>query len=310
MGVPRRTDFVVAFGPPCTLVDYAGSRFRTRVDAVGSLSLPSGTLAVGDILVSMGRATCPTGPLPEGPHAVEVAIAEVLDNGDERSAAARIRFGTAPAVRWIEADAGAGVDSGTAGFLDGGDVERWLPLEADGDALIAALEASDRQGTCSVAAGTFGGIPTVAFSSGWGDGCYEGWWGLSEDGAVVEFVLDFDVLVGPEVDWVRVESLRSGPIEHATLQAAGASAVLSGPLGAIAGRLAGFLGHTGAPTKLTLTWGDHHLLARWRPPGLPAVAPKGLFQGSKCFVCDLGDPPAGAELWLAVVRRYGPLTPG
>lgn len=276
------SDFDVAFGPPSVRLDSEGRRMTTRVRPAGHLALPSGALAVGDALTGLARLEGPNGPLPTGPCAVEVAVVDLEDPVDERSTAARVRFFDRPAVRWEPAEFGAGVDSGTCGFADGGDAERWMREEADGDALIAALEASETRGTCSIASGRFGGVAGVAFSSGWGDGLYDGFWGFDAEGDVVEFVYDFRILVTPVFTWIPVPTpLQPGPVELDALRAIGGTATLYVP-GALE-RMKALFGVGSPPTRLRLGWTTNAVYARWRQPDGATVIPPPLDRGASSY---------------------------
>ncbi len=301
------TDLHAAFGPARTLIDYDGNRFRTRREPIGHLALPSGRLGVGDLLVSPVDLPSPGGPLPEGPHPVDLCVAVCEHNSDERAAALRIRFSERPAVRWERAEVGADVDAGCAGFIDGAAVATWTDRPENAEELISALELSQqtRRQTCDVAAAVIDGVPVIACSSGWGDGVYDGWWGFDEDGAVCAYVLDFDVLTTRVVDWLPVpHPLQLGRIEHPMLVSVGAEVRLEGPF--VSGLMAMF-GVARSPTRLVLRWQGRQVIARWRPPEGPSVAPAGRFLDARAFSCDLSDPPAGAALWLAVVGEKIPM---
>ena len=201
-----------------------------RTCIVGDLALPTGRVCVADPYVtdfeqpsSPFARTAPTGSFP-----VELAIAR-FPRGDERVACARVRFADARAVRWEHAHfegttapgpdeiAGYGVDAGTGCFFDAS--VRGVVDEAVGEAWMAASEARYVD-TWSWHVAPLGAGNVVLFSSGWGDGFYGSHWGFAEDGALVELVTEFAVLIRSVRERIELPTpLARGRIEHTLLAA-------------------------------------------------------------------------------------------
>ena len=117
----------------------------------------------------------------------------------DRVAAARILLSSQAVTRWIEADVGAGVDSGTCAFVDADFESEWAPDEDESEPLLDAmeLESSSLGPSANAVHRKLGTRDVFAFSSGLGDGIYSAYWGLDETGAPAVFCLDFDLLVCP-----------------------------------------------------------------------------------------------------------------
>jgi hypothetical protein len=163
--------------------------------------------------------------VPPGRYPVDVALRSwTAPDGTERLAsiiaAARLRFGSEPAVSYVpvrpaaggEEPAVFGVDSGLISVFDRSLLER-----LGGAAILDAVPAmADQIPPAEVQARI---VPAPGLASifvcqaGKGDGAYLAWWGLAEDGAVVELVVDFGELI--ETDWrvveLPAEVFRGGP---------------------------------------------------------------------------------------------------
>lgn len=200
--------FAAAFTPGARFAQEQGGTVTVRVREIGRLVVPTGRIVVADPF-TMDFAD-PPAPLsrtgPTGVFPIELAVAR-FEHGDERVACARVRFAEAPAVRWepagFERDGQVGwygVDSGTGCFFD--EAARGVVDDATAAEWSAAHE-SRRVDTWAWHVADVGAANVAMFSSGWGDGLYCTYWGLAADGAVVELVTDFEVLVGPL--WERVE---------------------------------------------------------------------------------------------------------
>lgn len=287
-----RTDFALAFAGPCILKNADGEPVTIRTERLGLLATPSGSLGLGDPLVNMDHVAPPGELLPPGPHPVDLCVAR-FPNGDERVAVARIRFAGAPAVKWEHSGAGAGVDSGTAGFCDGAGIA-YLDDEPAGEALLAALEAGERAPTWHVAVIKVGGVDVIAFSSGWGDGLYSGLWGRSAAGDIVELVLDFDLLVTPITEPIPIGARPGrGSFAHPTLKAAGARAWVP------------WLGRR----RLTIASGKQFVYPRWKLPDGSLSPLQGKPTWGRRWSYQVEPPAPDAELWLFVTRGYRPMTP-
>lgn len=202
MAVEDAADFTIArHAPEVVLSRREGPVLVRRRDA-GALALPSGAIVVVDPRSVLGE---PPRPLTRrvAPGRYPVRIAETPGV----VAFAAIELDPRPSVRWELASPegvdvttlepgmfyGCDVDAGWASFVDAAvvdrleehrGVERALDL-ADGCAVIPLGRAGDAEAN------------VVAVASGYGDGSYPSYWGFAEDGAVVELVTDFTVLVDP-----------------------------------------------------------------------------------------------------------------
>jgi hypothetical protein len=298
-----RTDFRGAFTGPQTLRDADRGPVHTRVVRIGEVSLPSGTVVVGDPLTGMSQlafgqapvspALTPPSPVGPGPFPVDLCVARFTDNDDERVACARLRFGEDVASRWEHSGGGAGVDSGHAGFADGASVGRWDD-EAFLDRLTERVDELSDVPTWNGWCGELDGTGLALFSSGWGDGLYGALWGWSEEDRLVELVLDFDVLTTPDVLEVelQVAALRRGPIRSEVLSAAGVSA--SVPWLALRKRV-------------SLRWRDQSAYLRWKHPDgrFTKVLGDGLSNHGASY--DVSSPHPDATLSIAIVQRWVPM---
>jgi hypothetical protein len=164
-----------------------------RVQEAGSLQLPYGRVAVADALVSDQPLL--VADLPAGDHKVTLLVAATPT--DARVAAARLLLSGEAVVRWKTAGAIA-VDSGNGAFFDPRLAAGVGPLAgprltAD---LLSGLKASYRP-TYSTAVVGSGDAKMVAFSTGFGDGAYPVYVGLSEAGRRVVVLIDCEVLPWP-----------------------------------------------------------------------------------------------------------------
>jgi hypothetical protein len=185
------------------------------VVSVGTIELPTGRIVACDPLVCP-ETTAFTRTVPAGRYDVSLAIS-VEANGDERTAAALIRFGDAKVVRWELAllpgqELSAlrdgeyfayGVDAGLGCFMDVA-AQELLLAELDrlgvdvnyfDDVLDDELEKTykhTRNWTLHrpVAESSLG---IAIFSTGWGDGCYASWFGLDAHGTPMVLVTDLQV---------------------------------------------------------------------------------------------------------------------
>ena len=187
--------------------------FDVRTHDLGSVQLPSGWLVACDPLTSSGDIPAFTREVPAGAHRVRTLVAEYVDGGDQRLAAAVVELGRGPAVAWEAgltavdtppaADddfVGYPVDSGTACFASPEAVRRLAGLlDQHGDPLSTALEQNYVH-TWDWANFDLGdGLNVVAFTSGLGDGLYPTTFGLGADGTPVVAVTDFFVFDATDV---------------------------------------------------------------------------------------------------------------
>ena len=144
-------------------------------------------LVVGDLLTGdAGRLVWPVDdPMPTRADAFSLVVEWEPEH--ERVSALGLRFRDVPVDRWVHSDAGAGVDTGTAGFASASIIAE---LQED-EGLLDELEALDSWMGVTLDRGEHG---LAIASSGWGDGFYGAWWGLDADGVPAWVALEFDVL--------------------------------------------------------------------------------------------------------------------
>ena len=225
------TDFVNAFKDRARFAAREGL-LTVAVKELGELRLRSGKLVVCDPLAAwqlepLARA------VPAGRFPVSVSIVR-YSNRDERIAAAMVSFLKTRPVRWQMATRrgealsalkkgqayGTGVDAGMVGYLDAADAPA---IEGAGDAILAARDKTYKH-TRWWTQQRLGEGNVVAFSSGWGDGCYSSWWGLDARGRLCALATDFGLLVEAEMRAVGFEALtdRKGMrLRHADLDELG-----------------------------------------------------------------------------------------
>lgn len=174
------------------------------------VSIPSGSIVAGDLIFGGGdpfarRVTPGRYPM--------TLIAAKTGRADERIALAILRFSVNPIAKWevarIHRDAktgsqaadGYGVDSGSGGFCDANVVEALADLADPEQTLEKRIEKelakSHRPTRDWVHLQTDVGSAAI-FSSGYGDGTYQSYFGLDDAGNPVMLVTDFGVL-----DWPR-----------------------------------------------------------------------------------------------------------
>lgn len=226
------TDFEQAFRDGARLVDGDGNLHTMSVHRMGELAITSGAIGVGDAFTGLSRAVPPSGMIQKGSHPVELSLVRyeadgVCQRGDVRIAAARIVLLGAEVASWVEADVGAGVDSGTCAFVDGDFESDWAPTEDESEPLLDEIgdESSSLGPSANAVHRKVGTRDVFAFSSGLGDGIYTAYWGMDAAGAPAVFCLDFDLLVCPvtvdvELDWpLKRGSLKLEELEPLSVRA-------------------------------------------------------------------------------------------
>lgn len=180
------------------------SRLECRV--MGSLELPTGRIVACDPLLgaddlTLGR-TVPPGAYPVGVSDI------TLPDGDERIAAAWLRFGATTPVRWEPAtwstrpkakNPAYAVDSGMGAFYSA-EASTALASALDSgfdDQVYAALESGGTD-TALLPVPGVDGLNVAIFSTG--DGIYGSYWGFDAAGEVTCLITDFDVLGLPDAD--------------------------------------------------------------------------------------------------------------
>lgn len=192
----------------------------------GNITLQHHTL--GDLVLTSGNVVaCDPFVFPEAPpfvvqvfpgrYPVIVSVAVFAENNDQRVAYALLKLSEQMPVRWEMATCEGQdisklkknqifcypVDAGTGCFMDAEAGQR-LQQGGDDETDFAdrLMEAFDQtyahtwsRANITIDAGT--GANVIAFSSGWGDGCYASYWGYDEDNTIVCLVTDFGVLEHP-----------------------------------------------------------------------------------------------------------------
>jgi nucleoid DNA-binding protein len=192
--LPENAALVAEFaGPHFTPV---GESAQIRFLRLPDLHLPTGRICVADPMLFGGAPPLVRSVAP-GRYPFILGVAHI--NRSERIALAIARFSDERPVRWETAIAvgggeSYGVDSGCGCMCD----------EAVFLALAAAEEADDEfferlttEMQESWVHADCGKGSLIAFSSGYGDGAYKSYFGLTEDARAVALVTDFGVVKFP-----------------------------------------------------------------------------------------------------------------
>jgi len=197
--------FTIAFEDGGRAVSSFGD-VRFYRQPLGELYLPSGRIAACDPFVDPEVAPFARA-VPSGRYPVDLAVAR-FDDGDERVAAARLRFGVGEPARWEPAvtgrggrdDGGYGVDSARgclastealtvhAGRLAEGDEH----TERIGEAMARSYRHTREW--ANVVLDEESGLNIIVFSTGMGDGFYDSFWGLDPAGRPACLVTDFGII--------------------------------------------------------------------------------------------------------------------
>lgn len=225
---PYADAFTKAFDPQYRLlIDEAAETKPPRVVStafrtleLGRLKIVSGKIAACDPFVQIGGRPAFVQTVPNGDHAVRLAVVEGGINSG-RIAYARVDFSTEPAVTWkmalIEGQNSATlkdgeifgypVDAGTGAFFDPKAGEALAAdLKKDENAWESWQTAGERNGKEANLEPNFflmlpaGDLNAAMFASGWGDGFYASYFGYGRAGEVVAIVTDFAI-----IDWARVQ---------------------------------------------------------------------------------------------------------
>ncbi len=182
-----------------------------RARPVCELAVPTGEIVACDPFASPD-AEAFARKVPAGSYPVVLSVAH-FDDGDERVAAAMIKFGEGAPVRWEMALVpgedttelaegeifGYAAESGNGCFMDEAAAralaERMGREEDYIDAVLAEMDGNyvDTWACASVRPEAELPANVVAFSAGVGDGMYASYFGLDEGGEVVCLVTDFSL---------------------------------------------------------------------------------------------------------------------
>jgi hypothetical protein len=199
--------FAVPFMSPAFNSSWLGV-MEFEAHEIGVLKLPSGRLVLCDAL-----ADSTAGPLDRvveaGSYPVLVSVAR-LEDGDERIAAAMIRFSSRTIIDWElamppqaeplepgDSDfVGYAVESGTGSFLSAEAADA-LAHRLDEDPafherMVDALKVNYRETRdwAEIDIDEPGLYNGILFSTGLGDGVYPSFWGFDEDGVPVCLITD------------------------------------------------------------------------------------------------------------------------
>jgi hypothetical protein len=191
------------------LVTDDGKPAKLVAHRLADLSLPSGSIVSADLLFGEGAPFVRT--VAPGVYPLTLVAASLQKGTDERIAFAILRFADRPIKVWERAIIRAankkkskttfGVDSGTAGLCDAGAQQVLLDLEDPERTLekrivreMAKTYAHTRNWVhLQTRAGSL-----AIFSSGYGDGEYQSFFGLDRSGEPAALISDFGV-----IDWPR-----------------------------------------------------------------------------------------------------------
>lgn len=191
-------------------IDTEIGRVTLRLRGVGELLVTTGRVVACDPLTEPEREPF-TRVVPAGRHSVVLSVAH-FEDGDQRVAAAMVRFGDERPARWemallaeqelAELDEGEvfgyGVDSGTGCFMDEEAARGLLrKMDEEEDYYEEVIDELDKTyvHTWSWASMEMSdsGANLVAFSTGVGDGLYASYFGLDAEGRPVSLVTDFSL---------------------------------------------------------------------------------------------------------------------
>jgi hypothetical protein len=203
---------------------------RLEEVSIGNLFLPTGRIVAGDPFFINTSRPFKTKVNP-GNYPVKLLIYKIEED-HYRVAYARIQFSDSRATHWRLAVTESMTDQESKGHQEGGffgyavdsglgcftDLETTKIFESVknkfyrdnpdknyfGDVLAKEFEASSGQHPLSIKTGDWNNhFPhagdnhnVIMFSSGWGDGAYPTYWGMSQGGEIVELITDFIVIGG------------------------------------------------------------------------------------------------------------------
>ena len=191
-----------------------------KVIPIGALTIVSGEIVACDPIAAGRAGIAFTAAVPIGAHPVLLSVA-LSANGARSVACAMVRFTANTPVRWEMAKVkdsddstlGSGayfgycVDSGTGCFMDAALAPAELPtdtssasyealLDEEEDRMVTILEQMRRTkpGWANTVLDSTTGANIVAFSTGYGDGVYESFFGYDAQDQLVCLVTDFSIL--------------------------------------------------------------------------------------------------------------------
>jgi hypothetical protein len=182
---------------------------NARIKTLGKLQVPTGSIVACDGIV-YNNAKPFAQKVARGEYEVSVLVSNEGTDSEpnERFAMAKLAISDKPAVRWEMAVVnpkepfGYGVDAGVGSFMD---EKTHQEYEAFADGLYKENPDSNLYDDFLEDKFEEGGqwanivIPNtshnvIIFSSGWGDGAYDSFWGYDADDNICALVTDFQVL--------------------------------------------------------------------------------------------------------------------
>ncbi len=180
---------------------------------LGELVLTSGKVVACDPFVNPEGTPFAVQVSP-GRYPVIVSVAALAKTNDQRIAYAMLKVSDQLPARWEMATTEGQnineleedeifcypVDSGTGCFMDTQAGQHLLQRGKEGTDQLLGIMNQTYMLTWSRAdmrVDDVTGANIIAFSSGWGDGCYASYWGYDADGKIACLVTDFGVL-GPD----------------------------------------------------------------------------------------------------------------
>jgi hypothetical protein len=119
-----------------------------------------------------------------------VLVVDAAEEGDRVSALALLFEPSARITRWERCDATMETDCAIGGFASAA-LKPAIDDEEHDHALLERYEAAD--GWCGTVL-TVDEQSVALSSTGYGDGAYDAWWGVTDDGTPAALAIDFDVL--------------------------------------------------------------------------------------------------------------------
>jgi hypothetical protein len=201
----------LAFADQLSLKDSRLGDFRLVRHPLGNLDLPTGQIVACD--PSYGSVEPFSRAVKPGVYPVVLSVAQF--SKDQRVSYATLEFERSEPVRWemavwpgqhvntlkAEEIFCYGVDAGTGCFMDI-EAARTLKEQMDKDESVWDRLVQEMDKTyihtwswANWKLDSNPGLNLVAFSTGWGDGCYASYWGYSAQGDLACLVTDFSVLM-------------------------------------------------------------------------------------------------------------------
>ena len=188
--IPGRDLDLLFSGRPVILHDATWNRDVTAESReLGTVVLRG--LLVGDpFSAGMTEIEWPgVGSMPTTATARAVVV-DCRDSGDRVASLAVVFDAELTVANWVRCNAGVETDCCIGGFASAA-IQGALDEEQTNERLLAEYENKDGWNGLILSRDN---QSVVLASSGWGDGAYDAWWGLSSTGVPICVAIDFDVL--------------------------------------------------------------------------------------------------------------------